>query len=308
MTRLLFVFFQDDGLRTTPLNLLVGLEGLKMVPHASAGTSGKHTSLHWEDVKNVTHTKHHIVLTSTSGSTTRKRRLCVGTSRCRDTFDLITAHEKMAQELRERKMIIRPEPSSTMPRQQRVRPISCNDNAVMTAPVYKANTLPRPVSEVMTSYTTKSYDMPLSLPPQPVRSPSPVRSANAVRIYVPFGNEKNETSFHRKYEPDITTRMIEVKVESPVPELVRMPPSSPCSSTTMGSMDRLDLSGPSSPRKSTLVRMGTKITADAFIREKMRLQETSFMGRAAGDPSGAYVVGKFLVDFRLDLDSLFFFY
>jgi hypothetical protein len=40
--------------------------------------------------------------------------------------------------------------------------------------------------------------------------------------------------------------------------------------------------------------MGTKISSDALIREKMRLQEVSFSERVvSGDPSGAYVVGKF---------------
>lgn len=259
-----------------------------MVPHASAGSSSKHTSLHWEDVKNVTHTKHHVVITSASGSTTRKRRLCVGTSRCRDTFDLIVAHQKMAHELRNRKMIIRPEASS-LPR-QRVRPMSFNEPDMETATYQLESRSPRPVSDAMSYSKPNMNELHERSTSPPARSMSPVRPANAVRIYVPFGTGNTPVQPKTGDDADVTTRMIQVKIESPVPDLVPMP-SSPCSTaTTMGSMDRLDLSGPSSPRKSTLVRMGTKITADAFIREKMRLQENSFIGRTT-EPSGAYVVG-----------------
>lgn len=296
-----FTATQDDGLRTTPLNLLVGLEGIKMVPHPSAGTSSKHTSLHWEDVKNISHTKHHIVLSCLSGSSTRKRRLCVGTSRCRDTFDLLTSHQKMVQELKGRKIIVRPEPR-TLPRpqqpnlQQRSRPVSCNELGT-----YKSTPPgPRPVSQSLSTFSRPTYEQTTQTRSSheakaqspPPRTPSPARPANAVRIYVPFGSGKADRR-ESTDEPDITTRNIQVQVDSPVPQLIRMA-SSPYSST-----DRLDLSvsGPSSPRKSTLVRMGTKITADAFFREKMRLQETSFR---SSDPSGAYVVGKdILVGLRL---------
>ena len=246
-------------MRTTPLNLLVGLEGIKLVPHAttSFGTSHKHVSLYWEDVKSLTHSKHHIVLTSGIGNSIRKRRLCVGTSRIRDTFDLLISHQKMALELKKRKLLIRSE-SATLPKLRHNRPAS--------------------------------FIEPTKTPVEPVKSLSSAtlpRPSNAVRIYVPFGGVQ------KRPESDITTRVIDVKSNIPLPELV--PVTSAESSSQYSTLSSLSESiVPTSPRKSTLVRMGTKISSDALIREKMRLQEVSFSERVvSGDPSGAYVVGKF---------------
>jgi hypothetical protein len=251
---------QDDGLRTTPLNLLVGLEGLKLVPHAtttSFGTSLKHVSLYWEDIKSLTHSKHHIVLTSGIGNSIRKRRLCVGTSRIRNTFDLLISHQKMALELKKRKLLIRSE-SATLPKLRHNRPAS--------------------------------FIEPVKTPVEPVKSLSSAtlpRPSNAVRIYVPFGGVQKRPDTN-----DITTRVIDVKSNIPMPELVPVTSAESSQYSTLSSLSESTV--PTSPRKSTLVRMGTKISSDALIREKMRLQEVSFSERVvSGDPSGAYVVGKF---------------
>ena len=244
----MFSLFKDDGLRTTPLNLLVGLQGLKLVPHATSSSGNnnnnnnnnngvvKHVSLHWDDVKTLTHTKHHVVLTSGTGTSIRKRRLCVGTSRMRDAFELLTSHQKMALELKCRPML--------MPR-------------IVLAPpeLSTANTLPkaarpscRPPSGSIES--RKSFHLPENA------------ESNAVRIFVPYGGSGNSE--------DIVDGRTDVN------------PESMASATA------------SSPRKSTLVRMGTKISSDALIREKMRLQDVSFIERSSSaDPSGAYVVGNF---------------
>ncbi|XP_046642989.1 tyrosine-protein phosphatase non-receptor type 13-like isoform X1 [Daphnia pulicaria] len=248
---------EDDGLRTTPLNLLVGLEGLKLVPHAtttSFGTSLKHVSLYWEDIKSLTHSKHHIVLTSGIGNSIRKRRLCVGTSRIRNTFDLLISHQKMALELKKRKLLIRSE-SATLPKLRHNRPAS--------------------------------FIEPVKTPVEPVKSLSSAtlpRPSNAVRIYVPFGGVQKRPDTN-----DITTRVIDVKSNIPMPELVPVTSAESSQYSTLSSLSESTV--PTSPRKSTLVRMGTKVSSDALIREKMRLQEVSFSERVvSGDPSGAYVV------------------
>ncbi|XP_057375054.1 tyrosine-protein phosphatase non-receptor type 13-like [Daphnia carinata] len=247
---------EDDGLRTTPLNLLVGLEGLKLVPHATStsfGTPCKHVNLYWEDIKTLTHSKHHIVLTSGTGSLIRKRRLCVGTSRIRNTFDLLISHQKMALTLKKRKMLIRPE-SATLPKLRHNRPAS--------------------------------FIEPVKTPTEPIKTLSSStlpRPSNAVRIYVPFGRVE------KRLEPDVTSRPIDVKSNVPSPEPVSVTSPESSQYSTLSSLSESTI--PTSPRKSTLVRMGTKISSDALIREKMRLQEVSFSERiASGDPSGAYVV------------------
>ena len=56
---------------------------------------------------------------------------------------------------------------------------------------------------------------------------------------------------------------------------------------------------PNSPRKSTLVRMGTKVSTEALFREKLRLQDVSMSDTptplgTSPPPSGAYVVGKLI--------------
>lgn len=237
----------------------MGLEGIKLVPHATStsfGTPCKHVNLYWEDVKSLTHSKHHIVLTSGTGSLIRKRRLCVGTSRIRNTFDLLISHQKMALALKKRKMLIRPE-SATLPKlRHNNRPASFIEPVkTATEPVktLSSSTLPRP--------------------------------SNAVRIYVPFGRDE------KRPDTNVTNRIFDIKSNVPSPEPV--PVTSPESSqySTLSSMSESTVA--TSPRKSTLVRMGTKISSDALIREKMRLQDVSFGERVAScDPSGAYVVGK----------------
>ena len=70
-------------------------------------------------------------------------------------------------------------------------------------------------------------------------------------------------------------------------------PSSPAS---MSASSWADLSRESlaSPRKSTLVRMGTRVSSDALVREKFRLS----LDPPTTTTTGAYVVGErlFLVD------------
>jgi len=69
---------EDDGLRTTPLNLLVGLEGLQMIPHPSAAAAipaNKLVQIRWVDIKSLTHTKHHILVTVLLASATKKTQI-----------------------------------------------------------------------------------------------------------------------------------------------------------------------------------------------------------------------------------------
>ena len=79
----LIIRLQDDGLRTTPMNLLVGLEGLQMIPHPSSGSipASKLVHIRWMDIKSLTHTKHHILVTILLANATKKLRFCVGTTR-----------------------------------------------------------------------------------------------------------------------------------------------------------------------------------------------------------------------------------
>ena len=221
--------------------------------------------MYWEDVKSLTHTKHHIVLTSGTGTCIRKRRLCVGTSRVRDTFELLTSHQKMALELKNRKLLYRSE-CSTLPKprhhQHQNRPMSFIEPVINKTPTVEQSI--RPVSSA-------------TLP----------RPSNAVRIYVPFGGVQKRA----EEQLDITTRVIDVKSNTPVPELVQVTSAESSQYSTLSSVTESAV--PTSPRKSTLVRMGTKISSDALIREKMRLQEVSFSERVVtGDPSGAYVLGN----------------
>ncbi len=130
-------------------------------------------------------------------------------------------------------------------------------------------------------------------PIRPVSSATLPRPSNAVRIYVPFGGVQQQQQKRAEEQLDITTRVIDVKSNTPVPELVQVTSAESSQYSTLSSV-ATESAVPTSPRKSTLVRMGTKISSDALIREKMRLQEVSFSERiASGDPSGAYVVGKF---------------
>lgn len=243
--------------------MLVGLEGIKLIPHASSHSLGtsKHVIMYWEDVKSLTHSKHHIVLTSGAGSSIRKRRLCVGTSRIRDTFELLTSHQKMATELKNRKLFIRSEiPKVPKVRQSRTTSFiePANKSPVESAPMVSSATLPRP--------------------------------SNAVRIYVPYGGVEKKAD----ESCDITTRVINVQPSSPLPELLHVTSAESSQYSTLSSRTAESPAVPTSPRKSTLVRMGTKISSDALIREKMRLQEVSFSGERASscDSSGAYVVGN----------------
>lgn len=230
----------------------------------------KHVNLYWEDVKSLTHTKHHIILTSGTASSIRKRRLCVGTSRIRDTFQLLTSHQKMALELRDRKLLIRSECSSTST--TRLPKATSLNKSLVTRPTSFIEPAKSPVNEVIKSISSATLPRP----------------SNAVRIYVPFGDVIKKT---RTKSVDVTTRVIDVKSNSPLPELVHV--TSAAESSTYSTLSWPDSVVPTSPRKSTLVRMGTKISSDALIREKMRLQDVSFTERvASADPSGAYVVGK----------------
>lgn len=250
-----------------------------MVPHSSTPSSNgmtKHVNLHWDDVKSLTHTKHHLVLVSGIGSNLRKRRLCVGTSRVRDTFELLASHQKMAFDLRTRKLFIRSD-CVTLPR-TKCRPVSYNETAEKI-----------------------KNDLSKSLP-----SMSPVlarRYSNAVRIYVPYSEHESQTTADYKSsgrsEPansDTTDG--------------HLPPSSPVNwqnslcSSDISTLDAI----PTSPRKSTLVRMGTKISSDALIREKLRLQEgtsntPSERAVSTEPPSGAYVLGNDILDDEFDSDE-----
>ncbi len=191
-------------------------------------------------------------------------------SRCKEAFDLLISHQKMAEELKCRKLFSRKvEP-------ERIRRLQV-DKPVDTSP-----------PEVI-------------MPESPLKPSVQPAEPNAVRIYVPFSDSRksgadeldsssNSAQF-RNTSTDVTTRLIQVDNESPVPELVRPGTSSGPSSPAAVSRTSRDSvcgapSGPSSPRKSTLVRMGTKISTDALIREKYRLFNDPVIG------SGAYVVGK----------------
>ena len=67
------------------MNLLVGLGGLHMIPHpslcASGPVGGKELRVTWNDVKYLTHTKHHVIVTVLAASVAKKLRFCVGTTR-----------------------------------------------------------------------------------------------------------------------------------------------------------------------------------------------------------------------------------
>lgn len=271
-----------------------------MVPHPSSGSVGngnsKHISLHWDDIKSLTHTKHHIIVSSVAGSSTRKRRLCVGASRCRDTFDLLTSHQKMAIELKNRQMQIRSDLSESIQRQvgSKLASYSSDESSIDRVSFQPETTPPanktpsRRLLQKKTANDEVDSSTPKRLTPKLLSSASwtlPRPANNAVRIYVPFDDKKKNAM---EKEADITTRLIEVKADDDsVPELLRMTSVSPVSCTS-----RCDSSMATSPRKSTLVRMGTKISSDALIREKMRLQELVNEPTISNDPSGAYVVGK----------------
>ena len=99
-----FLFHQDDGLRTTPLNLLIGLQGVRTEPYPPASTSSSSSTaaavsaasasssssaalqLRWADVKSVGHTKHHLVVALADPRAARKLKFCVGTTRYRVFF------------------------------------------------------------------------------------------------------------------------------------------------------------------------------------------------------------------------------
>jgi len=272
-----------------------------MVPHPSSGSvsngSCKHVSLHWDDIKSLTHTKHHIIVSSLAGSSTRKRRLCVGASRCRDTFDLLTSHQKMAIELKNRQMQIRPDLSDSIQRQVGSKLASySSDESSKDRVSFQPETMTPPAKppsrRLLHKATTDEVDSstPKRLTPKLLSSaswtlPRPANNTvNAVRIYVPFDDKKKNSV---EKEADVTTRLIEVKSDDSVPELLRMTSISPVSCAS-----RCDSSTATSPRKSTLVRMGTKISSDALIREKMRFQELVIEPVVSNDPSGAYVVGN----------------
>ena len=190
--------------------------------------------------------------------------------RCKEAFDLLISHQKMAEELKCRKLFSRKVEPERIRRLQVDKPVDTSQPEVIM-----------PESQLKPNV-------------QPAES-------NAVRIYVPFSDSRktgadeldsssNSAQF-RNTSTDVTTRLIQVDNESPVPELVRPGTSSGPSSPTAVSRTSGDSvcgapSGPSSPRKSTLVRMGTKISTDALIREKYRLFNDPVNG------SGAYVVGK----------------
>lgn len=174
----------------------------------------------------------------------------------------------MAMELKNRKLLIRSDcPVPIRPRHHNNRPTS------FTEPVKSP-----PLVECVKSASSSTLPRP----------------SNAVRIYVPFGGVSKNPAREKRVEksPDMTTRVIDVqsKSTSPLPELVQVTSAESSRYSTLSSPESLVST---SPRKSTLVRMGTKISSDALIREKMRLQDVSFSERVVnGDPSGAYVVGN----------------
>ena len=296
-----------------------------MVPHPSSGPSGtnstKHVNLHWDDIKSITHTKHHILVSSLAGSSTRKRRLCVGASRCRDTFDLLTSHQKMATELKNRQLLIRAEfQSNSLQRQvgSKLAGYNIDESSSSTEKISF-----HPESSTPHRETTKISTRRIQATPRDqVDSSTPIKRStpkllssvswtlprpanNAVRIYVPFDDFKKKKEVED--EADITTRLIEVNnkaQDDSIPELLRLTSISPVQSCASVSASRCDSSLTlTSPRKSTLVRMGTKISSDALIREKMRLTtEVANESILAPDPSsGAYVVGNSFL-------SIIFFY
>ena len=121
---------------------------------------------------------------------------------------MIISHQKMAQDLKCRKLFYRPEPS-----------IKTLEKLRRSVEPPKAPTLLPPPG---------APQSPVSPDPDPGVNPRPnalVRRSNTVRIYVPF-ESKSQTSLHRdddEQQLDVTTRRIEI----PVPRLMRPKPCSP---------------------------------------------------------------------------------
>jgi hypothetical protein len=201
----------------------------------------------------------------------------------------------MAIELKNRQMQIRSDLPESIQRQvgSKLASYSSDESSIDRVSFQPETTPPAnktPSRRLLHKAATDEVDSstPKRLTPKLLSSASwtlPRPANNAVRIYVPFDDKKKNAM---EKEADVTTRLIEVKADDDsVPELLRMTSASPVSCTS-----RCDSSMATSPRKSTLVRMGTKISSDALIREKMRLQELINEPTVSNDPSGAYVVGK----------------
>ena len=297
--------------------------------------------------------------------------------RCRDTFHMIMSHQKMAQDLKSRKLFYRPEPSNkTLARLQRIV-----DPSIV--PVLPAQPPTSPPAAVPVNKAEISPEADRESSAEASRPAPAIRRSNTVRIYVPFEKNRCDTPEARD-ELDVTTRRIEIEDDRSVPRLMRINPAThhstpqlelhcaPNAQTLVNSSfvfasieliprilsdyqtpiilflnifiwsmvlieqsDSLEWlprwlqsgtvspistgsrnSMPNSPRKSTLVRMGTKVSTEALFREKLRLQDVSVCDGPPMSPpplslppqsptpqsptpqsplpSGAYVLGKLI--------------
>ena len=228
------------------------------VPQASQWSSVEAAQcslrLRWPDVKQVAHTKHHIVLyyedSGCGGGAHQaaKLKLCVGSSRCKESFEMLVGHQKMSAELSAKWSLAKEAPAKYSAAR-----------IAITAPRAPAHVTP----------PTSVKVLPVSEDSGAAATP-PTRK-NTVRIYVPFSETPAEC--------DVTTRVIPIATPPPVAAAER-------DGAGDFANDSTDVpSGSGSPRKGTLVRMGTRVSSDALIREKQRL------AGVATPPSGAYVIG-----------------
>ena len=93
--------------------------------------------------------------------------------RCKEAFDLLTSHQKMADELKFRKLFRRRQPPDRLRLLQSIEKSLLGDQRERA----KANAPPRPA-------TPPTPPTPPPPPPPPVRAVE----SNAVRIYVPFAD------------------------------------------------------------------------------------------------------------------------
>ena len=134
---------------------------------------------------------------------------------------MIMSHQKMAQDLKSRKLFYRAEPSSkTLAKLQRI----VDPPLLATLPA-EASPPPTPIT-IPPPSPAGSPEINAEASAREVRPelkrPTPViRRSNTVRIYVPF-EKKSSDEADGKDELDVTTRRIEIDDDHYVPRLMRM--------------------------------------------------------------------------------------
>ena len=144
---------------------------------------------------------------------------------------MIVSHQKMAQDLKSRKLFYRPEPSSKiLAKLQRIVdpavirtlpiPTAANTGATVEAKTEPSAQTNRQASAEANRQTGAEASRQSSAEANASRPAAVVRRSNTVRIYVPF--EEKSAAPETKDQLDATTRRIEIEHDHYAPKLTRI--------------------------------------------------------------------------------------